>query len=148
MLSQSWNSPSSEVAVPAASQRDEVLFSLYYSSGHHLFLLARLVAPVSRRRYPSASTAWLILNALLPNVRQIRRRVAISLAVTTCAVALPTHAQVKILSDHGELFTITRDWSRASPLGYLRERPESPGPYTVPHDQVRARLRDILRQAS
>ena len=60
-------------------------------------------------------------------MNQVRRHAAIFPALTIFAFAPVMHAQVKILSDPGELLTMTRDWSRASTLGDLRERAESPG---------------------
>src|SRR5690348_17760378 len=47
----------------------------------------------------------------------------ILLALAT--ISSTARSQVKILSDPGFLLGDTRDWSRASPLGDLRERPTS-----------------------
>lgn len=66
-----------------------------------------------------------ILGGLCPNrhASLIRALGVASLGAATIASA--ARSQVKILSDPGFLLGDTRDWSRASPLGDLRERPSS-----------------------
>src|SRR6185437_13971111 len=60
-------------------------------------------------------------------VRRCRNRIRIFayILLGLATISSTARSRVKILSDPGFLLGDTRDWSRASPLGDLRERPTS-----------------------